>query len=78
MTHTRVSLGGYCPSFALRFAIVSRGSLYLTTKEIPLQWDADIKKAVLWDHRLDAENFLKLRLSVGNYKYRVVEVTGDT
>lgn len=70
----RVPIGGYCPSQELRFAIVSRDGQYITTKEIPLQWDADIEKAFLWDRRLDAERFLMLRLGVSRYKYRVVEV----
>lgn len=78
MTRTRVLSGAYCPSQELRFAIVSRDDQYLVSIEVPFQWDEALERASLWDRRLDAETFLKVRLSVSRYRYRVVEVREET
>jgi hypothetical protein len=70
---TRVPLGGYCPSQGLCFAIAI-GNRYLVSKEIPFQWDADIGKALLWERRREAEDFLASRLGFSRHRYSVVQI----
>ena len=70
---TRLAPRGYCPAHERRFAIAI-GNRYLVSKEIPFQWDADIGKALLWDHRSEAEGFLTSRLGLSRHRYSVVQI----
>lgn len=74
MRRTRLAPRGYCPPHEMRFAVVTRDGWYLTTKDYPLQYDANIDDALLWDRWRDAEDFLGPPNNFIRHRCRVVQV----
>ncbi len=74
MTRTRLAPGQYCPPRELRFAVVTGDGRYIAAADPPFTWAANVDGALLWGRWRDADAFLSMRLGVGRYRYRIVQV----